>query len=232
MTDGAPHRADSLRQASETDAAFRSHRGILLEARLAAVRGDWNGARTRLESWLASPARTGNTGEVYFWLAWVALHQGEYGQADTLLVLASADTGSAHALDALEYRFAALLENGPALAEYLRGLPESPLPLRLRRASLEKIPSGSRLHPHALWQLARIAHLEGRREDFMDILQQLAAVPTPQGRRAAAFVALAQEQATPDSAILRYENLLFQQQNGPHAEFSRARLRKLRQSER
>ena len=32
------------------------------------------------------------------------------------------------AQDALEYRFAALLENSPSLLDYLRGLPESPPP--------------------------------------------------------------------------------------------------------
>lgn len=229
LAGGDPLRADSLWKTIAPDAPeLRTQRGALLAARLDAARGDWNGARTRLESWLSSPIRTGSTGEVHFWLAWTALHQQEAGRADPLLVLASADTASPRARDALEYRFALLLETGPALTDYLRGLPESPLPRNLRRAVLEKIQPDSRLYPSALWELARISRLEGRTGDFIDILQQLSSLDSPQGRRSAALLAFLQEGGAPDSAISRYENLLFQEQNGPIAEFSRARLRLFR----
>ncbi len=219
--------AESLVTAAPASAS--PHSLHLLKARLAASRGDWRRTDAILREWNMHPERSGSTGEVLFWKGWSALHQGNVPRADSMFVLASAYAGEPRAQDALEYRFAALLENPPALQEYLRGLPESPLPGHLRAASLQRVPAESRLRPYALWHLARIHEQEGDTATSRDLLRELAREPsTVPGRRAAARLGAILEAANPDSARATYEGVLLRQQQGIPAEFSRERLQKLR----
>jgi hypothetical protein len=224
---GNIHAAESLFTMAEgapPGTGFRHRREILM-ARLAASRGDWKGAESRLRAWKSNPSRLEGSGEVLFWLGWAALHQARITDADSLFVLASAYSGEDRAQEALEYRFAALLENSPSLQDYLRGLPESPLPEALRRASLERVPESSRLHPHALWQLAMMQEGRGSPLAAREILHKLARDATSlPGRRAIAYLGFLAEDSSSASALAAYEGLLLKHQNGVVPEFARKRM--------
>lgn len=226
--------ADSLLKKEtrwKNDAQSR-HRREILGARLAATRGDWKSAEARLLAWEQSSARRTGSGEILFWRGWAALHQGRLAEGDSLFVLSSAYVEGEDALraqDALEYRFAALLENSPALQDYVRGLPESPLPGAMRANSLKQVPAESKLHPQALWQLALLTEFSGDSAQshaiLMDLAQDRSTLP---GRRAAAVLAFLREKSNTDSALNAYEALLIKNQQGAIAEFSRQRVQALR----
>jgi hypothetical protein len=215
---------------SGNDAKNRHRREILI-ARLAAGRGDWNSAEARLRSWEQSPARTSGSGEILFWRGWAALHQSRTADADSLFVLSSAYVEEPRAQAALEYRFAVLLENSPALLDYLRGLPESPLPGSLRAASLSRVPRDSRLFQFAQWQLALLRESQGDTVASVEILTLLAQdLNGIAGKRAAAVLAFLSEKSTPGLALQAYESLLVKTQQGAIAEFSRNRVQGLRKT--
>jgi hypothetical protein len=232
--------ADSLFNASEADGARADnesrHRREIITARLAAAQGNWKKTDARLRAWKLNPDRTQGSGEIFFWLGWSALHQGKKTDADSLFVLASAYTssesksgGARGAQEALEYRFAALLENSPSLLDYLRGLAESPLPDSMRLTSLERLPKTSRLYPYGQWQLALLLDVLGDTTRSREVLTRLAANPaTLPGRKAAARLGYAREKSEPDSARYGYEGLLMKQQQGVSSEFARKRLQSLR----
>ncbi len=206
------------------------HRYEIAAARLAASRGDWRKTDETLRSWQRHPARREGSGEVLFWRGWSAMHQARPEEADSLLVLASAYGGDTRSQDALEYRFAGLRENGPALQSYLRGLPESPLPHPLRLASLHQVPPGTALHQDARWQLVLLQEIRGDTARSRPLLDTLAAAPgSLPGRRAAAYRALLKEHHSPDTALAVYETLLMRQQQGVTAEIARQRVRILRE---
>lgn len=234
---GRPAEAESLFAAvRKAPGGGPRHRREIVGARLAAARGDWRGTDARLEAWKRDPARGEGSGEILFWQGWSALHQGRRERADTLFVLASAyagqsvPEGSGRAQEALEYRFAALLDASPALLDYVRGLPESPLPDSLRLAALARVGPASRLHAEARWQLALLREALG---DSLGARADLAALAgdlsTPAGRRAALRLHHAREETDPESAKRGYEALLLKRQQGVSAEFARKRLQGLRE---
>jgi hypothetical protein len=241
---GDVHTADSLftaaeraggsssRSASGSPSSGSRHRREILAARLAAGRGDWKGTEARLRTWASSPTRGEGSGEILFWQGWAALHQARAPEADSLFVLASAYAEEARAQDALEYRFAALLESEPeALGNYLRGLPESPLPANLRAASLAQVSSTSRLYPQARWHLALVVEALGDTLRARELLQELARDPSPMaGRRALLTLAVLREKNDSGRALETYEALLLKHQQGILAEFARKRVQGLRKS--
>jgi hypothetical protein len=213
------------------------HRREILGARLAAAQGNWKNADARLRAWKNSGERGEGSGEVLFWLGWSAVHQGKKAAADSLFVLASAyvDAGAARgpnargAQEALEYRFAGLLENSTAFTDYLRGLSESPLPDSMRLAALERIPKSSRLYPYAQWQRTLLLEILGDSVRSREVLAGLAADPKSlPGRKAAARLNYLREGSSRDSAKTGYEGLLMKQQQGVSSEFARKRLQNLR----
>jgi hypothetical protein len=123
-----------------------------------------------------------------------------------------------------------MLDASPALTDYLRGLPESPLPDSLRLAALARVEPSSRLRPEAQWQLALLQQLRGDSLAARATWAALAADPsTLAGRRAAARLNRAREGAAPDSAKRGYEALLLRRQQGVPSEFARKRLQELRE---
>lgn len=226
--------ADSLfqREARRDADATARHRREILAARLAAANGDWRGTEKRMLDWEQSSSRRTGSGEILFWRGWAALHQGRSAEADSLFVLSSAytdETENSRVQDALDYRFAALLDNSPALLDYLRGLPESPLPASLRAASLKQVPAQSRLYPYALWRLALLEELQGDTLQSYAILSDLAREGTSMpAKRAAAVLAFLREKSDPDGALRAYEALLVKNQQGAIAEFLRQRTQRLR----
>ena len=235
---GRVHEAESLfTEAGESGGGNASrHRREIVGARIAAVQGNWRKTDARLRAWKNSADRGEGSGEVFFWLGWSALHQGKKPEADSLFLLASAYTderpearAARGAQDALEYRFAALLETSPALLDYLRGLPESPLPDSMRLASLERLPKTSRLYLYGQWQQALLLAVLGDTARSRTLLTSLAANPSAlPGRKAAARLNYLREPTARDSARAGYEGLLLKQQQGVSSEFARKRLQNLR----
>lgn len=222
--------ADSLRsRIGEALPAGLRHRQEIVGARLAASRGDWRSADARLRAWRTSPQRREGSGDVLFWLGWSAMHQARAAEADSLLVLASAYGEDARSQEALEYRFLGLLENGPALQDYLRGLPESPLPDPLRIASLERVPAESRLFAQARWHLAVMFEARGDTARSRPLLDTLSRdTRSVAGRRAATYRALLLERRAPDTSLKAYEEVLIGGQQGVTAEIARRRIRALK----
>jgi hypothetical protein len=231
LESGETELADSLfalATKSSIDPKLR-HRREILSARLAAGRGDWNAAEARLRTWENTSARTTGSGEILFWRGWAALHQSRTMEADSLFVLASSYVEESRAQAALDYRFAALLETSPALLDYLRGLPESPLPGGLRAASLSRVPRESRLFPLSQWHLALLRESQGDTLGSIEILTGLAKdLGSMAGKRAGAVLAYLSEKSAPGSALHAYEALLVKTQQGAIAEFSRYRVQGLR----
>src|SRR5690606_38160456 len=150
-------------------------------------------------------------------------------RADSLFMLASAYQEDDRSRDALEYRFAGLLESGPALQDYLRGLPESPLPHSLRLASLAQVPPESPLHPQARWHLALLHETRGDTVVSRALLDTLARRGGGvAGRRATLYLGLLREKQAPDTALALYEALLLKQQQGVTAEAARKRVQEMR----
>jgi hypothetical protein len=218
------------------------HRREILTARLAASRGDWRTSESRLHAWMRNTSRPEGSGEIFFWLGWAGLHQGRVAEADSFLVLASSYQDEPRSQEALEYRFAALLDNSPALQDYLRGLPESPLAANLRAASLEKVPLTSRLYPEARWQLATLQLARGDSLGAGEALLRLSQGSTLPAIRAGALWAYLTELAESaelaalagksrsDSALAAYEALLVRHQQGVVPEFARKRGKILRET--
>ncbi len=206
------------------------HHAEIVAARLAASRGDWRATDESLRAWQRAPARREGSGEVLFWLGWSAMHQARAAEADSFFVLASAYGQEPRSQDALEYRFAGLMENGPALQSYLRGLPESPLPHPLRLASLNQVPPTSALLPQARWQLVLLHEVRADTALSRRFLDTLASdIRSVHGRRAAAYRALLKERQSPDTALAAYETFLIRHQQGVTAEIARQRVRILRE---
>ncbi len=228
---GDIHRADSLHTLAgpvNRNPGVK-HEARILDARLAASRGDWKSTDAILRAWRNSTERREGSGEILFWMGWSAMHQARLTEADSLLVLASAYSDEERSQDALEYRFAGLLDPGPHLQDYLRGLPESPLPHPLRVASLDRVPQNSRIFPYSRWHLAVLLESRGDTARSRPLLDTLARNTRHAiGRRAAAYQALLTEQAAPDTALKAYEKILMDGQQGVTAEFARKRAHKLR----
>lgn len=239
---GDPASAESLfAEAALPAAPGPRHRYEILAARLAAGHGDWKGAEARLRAWNRDPVRRTGTGEILFWRGWAALHQDRADEADSLFVLASAYTDEARSQDALEYRFVAMMEPSPAVRDYVRGLPESPLPLALRIASLERVPKDAPLYPYALWRLAALRLSRGDSTRARETLRVLVKtgrgeagalpVPVQKGRF---LLARLTEAGGVDSAVAAraaYEELLVRQQRGVVPESARKRVENLRAPE-
>jgi tetratricopeptide (TPR) repeat protein len=189
-------------------------------------------ART-LDALKRDPKRQEGTGPILFWQACLALDQGRYHPAESLLVLASAYTGAEESQRALDYRFFMLLDTGAAArTPFFRGLPEAPRAAAERRQSLDRVPAGSPLWPFAQLEKAQI-HLQEGEPDSAEAVFDRVARQSPD--RMAAFQAEAKaafiQEKLPggrQAALARYEDLLIKYQQGVIPEFSRGRIRALR----
>lgn len=227
---GLSSTASTLLGTSPPENPALRHSWEILQTRLSASAGGWKNAEARLKDWKNDPKRREGSGEIFFWQGWAALHQHRREEADTLFTLASSYADEPISQRALEYRYAVLLDTGEALYAYVRGLPESPLPDSMRKASLEHVSTSSALHPHALWEIALISEKTGNREGELEFLQALAMDPSSlAGRRASTrLTRLKFEPDQPDSAMNAYEHLLLQYQQGVPSEFARSRVQTLR----
>lgn len=208
------------------------YRAQFLKARALLSLGRPAEASRALETLKRGAHRREGTGPILFWQGWLALHQRRIQAADSLLVLASAYTGTEESQRALEYRYWLVLDTGSAATDFFRGLAESPLSPADRSEALDKVPESSLLWPHARLEKAQILVAEGQAERARAVLDT--ASRRSQDRilagRAEALAAWLREK-TPEgraAALARYENLLIEYQQGVVPEFTRGRIRALK----
>jgi hypothetical protein len=209
-----------------------SYRARLLKARALLALGRIPEASRTLADLKSSPRRREGTGPILFWQGWIALQQERPAVAESLLVLASAYTGSEESQRALEYRYWILLDSAAPRREFFRGLAESPLPAAERLRSLDRVPGNSPLWPQARIEKAQILVSQGLGDSARAVLDEAARLSKDRvtGRRAEALAAFLQEK-TPGgrpAALARYEDLLLEYQQGVVPEFSRGRIRALK----
>ena len=208
-------------------------RGRLLKAQAQLAMGKPKDAAQTLTALKKDPKRQEGTGPILFWQGCLALDQGRFASADSLMVLASAYTGGEEAQRALEYRFYLLLDTaaGPR-PHFFRGLPESPHSPADRRQSLDRVAQDSPLWPFAQLEKAQI-HLQNGDPDSAEAVFDAVSKRSPD--RLAGFQAEAKAAFTAEklpggkqAALARYEDLLIKYQQGVIPEFSRGRIKALK----
>lgn len=208
-------------------------RGRLLKAQAQLAMGKPKEAARTLTALKRDPKRKEGTGPILFWQGCLALEQGRFASADSLMVLASAYTGGEEAQRALEYRFFLLLDTaaGPR-PHFFRGLPESPHSPSDRRQSLDRVAQDSPLWPFAQLEKAQI-HLQNGDPDSAEAVFDAVSKRSPD--RLAGFQAEAKAAFTAEklpggkqAALARYEDLLIKYQQGVIPEFSRGRIKALK----
>jgi hypothetical protein len=196
-------------------------RAQLIQASLLSARGKHAESASLLRRLKASPQRRIDNGEVLHAQGLAALYAANWALADSLLTAASAYADAPETQLTLELRQALLLDT-VNLVHWIRGLATSPFGMAQKREALERIPANSPLYAHSRLTLARYALAEGRPEESQKALKTL-----PKLAKAKALLAHWQEENDPDSAIVEFENLLVEFQQGVPAEFARERLRAL-----
>jgi hypothetical protein len=207
-------------------------RGRLLKARALTALGETREAGRTLDALKRDPKRREATGPILFWQSCLALDEGRYTAADSLLVLASAYTGAEESQRALEYRFFLLLDTSQARGDFFRGLPESPHDRAQRAQALDRVGEASPLWPFAQLEKAQI-HLQNGDPDSAEAVFDRVSKRSPD--RMAGFQAEAKAAFTAEklpggrqAALARYEDLLIKYQQGVVPEFSRGRIKALR----
>jgi hypothetical protein len=222
-------RVKRLEEKGEAPWGFR---GRLLKAQAQMAIGKPREAERTLDALKRDPKRQEATGPILFWQACLAIDQGRYVSADSLLVLASAYTGAEESQRALEYRFFLLADTGKARPPFFNGLPESPHGPAERRQSLDRVDPQSGLWPFAQLEKAQIL-LQNGEPDSAEAVFDLVSKHSPdrlagfQAEAKAAFIA----EKLPggrQAALARYEDLLIKYQQGVIPEFSRGRIKALR----
>lgn len=209
---------------------FRA-RLLIAQAQMALARPQ-EAART-LDALKRDPQRKEGTGPILFWQACLALDQGRFTAADSLLVLASAYTGGEEAQRALDYRFFLLLDTAAsARGPFFHGLPEAPRSAAERRANLDRVPAASQLWPFAQLEKAQILLSQSDPDSAVAVFDAVAKRSPVRlaGYEAEARAAFLEEKLPGgrQAALARYEDLLIKYQRGVVPEFSRGRIRALR----
>jgi hypothetical protein len=225
-------RLQKLEPRAEPPWGFRAR---LLEAQAQMALGKFREAGGILNLLKKDPDRREATGPILFWQGFMALQQSRFTAAESLLVLSSAYTGTAEAQRALDFRFWLLLDTTDAArVPFFLGLPEAPHTPAERAAYMDQVPEGSPLWPYARLEKAQILLRQGQADAARAVLDEAA----KRGQdRVAAFAADAQaaylQEKTPEgrrAALARYEDLLVKYQQGVVPEFSRGRIKALKQT--
>jgi tetratricopeptide (TPR) repeat protein len=209
-----------------------AYRGRILKSRALIALGRLDEAGRLLDALKRSPRRMEGTGPILFWQGWLALQQRRLAAADSLLVLASAYTGTEESQKALEYRYFLLLDTTEALTHFFQGMADSPLAPERRLRALDRVPEKSPLWTYARLEKAQILVAEGRTDSARAVLDHAAASSKDRhaAMKARALSAYLLEK-TPEGrreALARYEDLLIEYQRGVIPEFSRGRIRALK----
>jgi tetratricopeptide (TPR) repeat protein len=230
MAPEALAKAKRLEEKGEPPWGFR---GRLLKAQAQMAMGKPKDAAQTLTALKKDPQRQEGTGPILFWQGCLALDQGRFTSADSLMVLASAYTGGEESQRALEYRFFLLVDTAAgSRPHFFRGLPESPHSPADRRQSLDRVAQESPLWPFAQLEKAQI-HLQNGDPDSAEAVFDAVSKRSPD--RLAGFQAEAKAAFTAEklpggrqAALARYEDLLIKYQQGVIPEFSRGRIKALK----
>jgi hypothetical protein len=222
-------RAKRLEEKGEAPWGFR---GRLLKAQAQMALGNPKDAGKTLDALKKDPRRKEGTGPILFWQGCLALDQGRFAPAESLMVLASAYTGAEESQRALEYRFFMLLDTGAARPYFFKGQPESPHGPGDRAKSLDRVSRESPLWPFAQLEKAQI-HLQNGDPDSAEAVFDSVSKRSPD--KLAGFQAEAKAAFTAEklpggrqAALARYEDLLIKYQQGVIPEFSRGRIKALK----
>jgi tetratricopeptide (TPR) repeat protein len=222
-------RAKRLEEKGEAPWGFR---GRLLKAQAQMALGNPKDAGKTLDALKKDPRRKEGTGPILFWQGCLALDQGRFAPAESLMVLASAYTGAEESQRALEYRFFMLLDTGAARPHFFKGQPESPHGPGDRAKSLDRVSRDSPLWPFAQLEKAQI-HLQNGDPDSAEAVFDSVSKRSPD--KLAGFQAEAKAAFTAEklpggrqAALARYEDLLIKYQQGVIPEFSRGRIKALK----
>lgn len=220
------------------DRASKSPSPWGFRARLLAAQAEMALARPKdaartLDALKRDPKRQEGTGPILFWQACLALDQGRFGAADSLLVLASAYTGTEDSQRALDYRFFLLLDTASvARGAFFHGLPEAPRAAADRRGSLDRVPADSPLWPFSQLEKAQIQLAQSQPDSALAVFDAVAKRSPVRlaGYEAEARAAFLEEKLPGgrQAALARYEDLLIKYQRGVIPEFSRGRIKALR----
>jgi len=232
LKSGQPEEAlDRLRDLPGNSHTPWSFRGRLLKAQaLMAMEKPEEAART-LDALKRDPQRREGTGPILFWQGCMALDQGRFAAAESLLVLASAYTGAEESQRALEYRFYMLLDTGEARPHFFRGLSESPRGNPERRRALDRVPEKSGLWPFAQLEKAQMYVKTGHTDSAAAVFDTVSkrSPDRPAAFHAEAKAAFMAEKMPGgrQAALARYGDLLIKYQQGVIPEFSRERIKAL-----
>jgi tetratricopeptide (TPR) repeat protein len=209
-----------------------NYRGRILKAQVYLSLGKSKEASETLRALKRDPHRQEGTGPILFWQGCLAIAEKRFASAESLMVLASAYTGTEEAQKALEYRFYLIQDTSLHRSFFFNGLAESPYSTTDRLLSLEKIPAKSSLWPFAQLEKAQILVQIGQLERAEAVLEN-AARQSPDrlaGLQAEAKAAFLQEKLPggKQAALARYEDLLIKYQQGVIPEFSRERIKALK----
>jgi tetratricopeptide (TPR) repeat protein len=207
-------------------------RGRLLKAQALMSLGKSKESGEVLSGLKRDPLRQEGTGPILFWQGCLAIDQNRFSAAESLMVLASAYTGSEEAQRALEYRFFLFQDTGSNRPFFFKGLTESPRSASERLHSLDKVAHESPLWPHAQLEKAQIFTQIGLLDSAEAVLED-AAKHSPDkltGFQAEAKAAFLREKRPGgrQAALVKYEDLLIKYQQGVIPEFSRGRIKALK----
>lgn len=222
-----------LKRLEEKSTPPWGYRGRLLRAQALMSLGRPKESAQTLDALKRDPQRQEGTGPILFWQGCLALDQGHYASAESLMVLSSAYTGNEEAQKALEYRFFLLQDTtAESRGHFFRGLADAPHSAAERLQSLDKVAPGSALWPFARIEKAQIFVQTGLPDSAEAVLDDVAKRSPDRlaGLQAEAKAAFLQEKLPggKQAALARYEDLLIKYQQGVIPEFSRGRIKALK----
>ncbi len=204
----------------------------ILKAQTLIALGKNSEAGKNLTALKKDPERREGTGPILFWQSWLAISQGHWAEAESLLVLSSAYTGTEEAQRSLEFRFFLLQDTTAHRSHFFKGLSESSRPAKDRMQELDSVPKSSGLWPFSRLEKAQIWVHQGQIDSAEAILDQVAKNSPDKlvGFQAEAKAAFLQEKLSggKQAALVRYENLLVQYQQGVIPAFTRGRIKALK----
>ncbi len=178
------------------------------------------------------PERREGTGPILFWQSWLAISQNHWVEAESLLVLSSAYTGTEEAQRSLEFRFFLLQDTSANRSHFFKGLTESSKPAKDRIQELDSVSKTSALWPFSSLEKAQILVQQGQIDRAEAVLDHLSKNSPDklagfQAEAKAAFL-LEKQPGGRQAALVRYENLVVQYQQGVIPAFTRGRIKALK----
>ncbi|MBF0430401.1 MAG: hypothetical protein HQK83_03930 [Fibrobacteria bacterium] len=209
------------------------YRSILAKTELLIAENKFIEAKGLLQKEKDNPGRKESSSALLYWRAIINLFEQHYKKADSLLVLAGAYTTEESAGRALEIRYWLMLDSsGAHRKHFFNALPESPFGYHEKIYFLSKIPESSPLWPWGRLESATFIWKTGKPDSAVILLDSInKRYPnTWIGIKAKALQTyLRESDQTVDSSLANYDEILLQYQQGVIPEFSRERIRQIKE---